>query len=90
MLQRRKYGWKSDIWSLGVVFYELLYGILPWKADSEQHLISEIKSVELKFPQIPMVPLELQRLISGCLERDAEKRIEWKELLKFQKSMLLK
>lgn len=23
---------KCDIWSLGMLFYELLYGILPWNA----------------------------------------------------------
>ena len=90
MLQRKKYGWKSDIWSLGVLFYELTYGILPWKGESEHHLISEIKNEELKFPQNIIVPMELQRLISGCLEKDVEKRIGWKDLLKFQKSMLMK
>jgi serine/threonine protein kinase len=31
-LMQNKYSEKSDIWSLGVIFYELLYGTVPWNA----------------------------------------------------------
>ena len=31
MLQRRNYNSKSDIWSFGIILYEVLYGKFPWE-----------------------------------------------------------
>ncbi len=33
-----QYSFKSDIWSIGVVFYEILTGNVPWDAPSERDL----------------------------------------------------
>ena len=39
ILERKKYTWKSDIWSFGVLIYELIYGITPWKGETEKDLL---------------------------------------------------
>lgn len=31
-LNENKYSFKSDIWALGVIFYEMLTGKTPWRA----------------------------------------------------------
>ena len=35
-LNDNKYSYKSDIWAIGVIFYELLTGRTPWKAKTEK------------------------------------------------------
>ena len=40
-LNENKYSFKSDIWALGVIFYEMLTGKTPWKAKTEKETKEE-------------------------------------------------
>lgn len=51
LLKAEKYTSKSDIWSLGFIFYETLFGQTPWTARSIPELVKNITSQPLKFPQ---------------------------------------
>ena len=44
ILRGKYYTTKADIWSLGIVLYELLYGFCPYEAGSIQKLIKLINS----------------------------------------------
>lgn len=35
-LNENKYSFKSDVWAIGVIYYELLTGRTPWKAKTEK------------------------------------------------------
>ncbi len=41
-LKKNQYSFKSDIWSLGVLYYEMLYGTTPWQATTERELGDKI------------------------------------------------
>jgi serine/threonine protein kinase len=43
-LKKNDYSFKSDIWALGVIFYELLLNDTPWKAKSEKDLLKRIET----------------------------------------------
>lgn len=41
-LKENNYSVSSDLWAIGVIFFQLLKGIVPWRAISEQKLYEKI------------------------------------------------
>lgn len=78
----REYSSKTDLWSIGIVFYQLLFGKVPFFGLSLNEVYAEIdkKSGEnLKFPSCNPVSKQTQNLLKSLLQKDPIKRIEWKD-----------
>jgi hypothetical protein len=75
-LQGRDVDARTDIFSFGVVLYEMLCGRRPFAGDSRISLMSAIVSAEP--PSLtslqPQVPASLERLILRCLAKDPDDR----------------
>lgn len=40
LLELKPYGFEADIWSIGVVYYRMLYGDFPYKASDQQSILN--------------------------------------------------
>ncbi|KAI5807919.1 kinase-like domain-containing protein [Peziza echinospora] len=70
------YGRAVDWWSLGVVFYECIYGKRPFSSDTHEGLAREIMKGQPKYPVTnPPVSANCLDALHSILEVDARKRI---------------
>ena len=76
---------RGDIWALGVLFYEMVTGRVPFHADTIGDLCDQIKRVAYAPPaQLnPGLPREAANIIARCLrERPADRYRDAAELLR--------
>src|SRR4029079_3072600 len=69
---------RSDIFSLGVVFYEMLTGERAFDGETPASIVSSIlKDTPLSVSQLqPAIPRELARLVHRCLAKDPVSRYQ--------------
>jgi serine/threonine protein kinase len=69
---------RADLFSLGIVYYELITGKRPFVSNTEFGVLSKIER-EIPVPPIelvPTLPVEINDIIMKCLSKDRETRFQ--------------
>lgn len=82
VMRKQKYGLKADIWSIGVIFYEMIYGKLPYDPMKSVDMYEQILKKDIfpnggKFNNVSPSKPVLQ-LLRKLLVVDQKARIGWR------------
>lgn len=87
VLKNEDYNWKADIYSLGVISYQLLFKRLPFNGRNEKEIIKNImksKGIEIPKNCSNKISDDLIDLLNKMLEKDQFKRIDYDEYFSHQ------
>jgi formylglycine-generating enzyme required for sulfatase activity len=67
---------RSDVFSLGVVFYELLTGRRPFRGDSVHEILHQVTRLDVRPPRqlVDTIPRELERICLKAMAKRASER----------------
>ncbi|KAL4464135.1 hypothetical protein ABPG74_006072 [Tetrahymena malaccensis] len=83
ILEGKKYGMEVDVYSLGVLLYQLLYGESPYRNDDYQNLKNQIKiriqKINYDKPGVK-ISSQMKDLLQKMICYDRRKRIRWDQI----------
>jgi serine/threonine protein kinase len=85
-LKKNDYSYKSDIWALGVIFYEMLFADTPWRAKNEKELLRKIENEPIETvlaAKTLSLPPNARDFLTRCLRVDKHARMGPEELHAF-------
>jgi len=78
IINKQDYSIKSDLWSVGIIIYQMFYGKVPFDVSNFVQLIKKINNEQIHFPSDKIkISAEAINLIQSLLTVDVQKRIEW-------------
>jgi serine/threonine protein kinase len=67
---------RTDIWSFGVILFELLTGAHPFRGETTSDVLAAVLTSAVEWDRVPgATPPAARRLLRRCLERDPRERL---------------
>jgi serine/threonine protein kinase len=78
IFEHMKFDIKSDLWSLGLVLFEMLTGYNYLVSKNIKELVKKINTVDI--PVIESIRVDCKNILLSLLDKNIETRISWEEL----------
>jgi len=72
MIRGEPYTKAADVWSAGILLYQMVCGYLPYGSTEVQDMLNEILTNDVKYPST--LPKDLIELLKSMLDKNCEKR----------------
>jgi serine/threonine protein kinase len=79
ILLKKNYTNSSDLWSVGIILYEILFGCVPFESKNLVDLIHKIKKKNISYPDNfkNTHSIEVHELIVSLLKKNPVERCDW-------------
>ncbi len=68
---------RADIWSFGVVLFEMLTGQRLFTGETASHILAGVINGDIEFGKLPSAtPAAIRHLLKRCLDRDVKMRLQ--------------
>ena len=79
LVKEQPYNHTVDLWSLGVILFELYVGQPPFYTNSILKLVQRIVNDRVQYPEV--IGPEFRSFLEGLLCKDPSRRLGWPDLL---------
>lgn len=65
-----------DVWAIGIMFFTMIYGTLPFYSNNERELAKKITTEPLRFPKTHPITAQGKEVLKAMLHKEPAKRLE--------------
>jgi len=85
ILLKNSYSSTADLWSIGIILYECLFGKPPYNSENLTILLSKIKEKQvITIPKTPHISSECEHLLTNLLKHEPKDRITFDDYFKHE------